>query len=61
MRSERHEQGSDNDGRCRLANGSTVGPPLIEQNFFDPLIEPSLQTCRAPEQWDTPPLPPAQG
>lgn len=61
MRSERQEQGSDELGRCRPAKGSTAGPPLIEQIFFDPLIEPSLQTCKAPEQWDTPPLLPEHG
>ena len=31
------------------------------QTFFDPLMEPSLQTNSSPAQCDTPPLPPEQG
>ena len=31
------------------------------QTFLDALIDPSLQTCLPPAQWDTPPFLPLQG
>ena len=45
--------------------GSTINPCGFasgpEQNFFDPLIEPSLQTNFPPAQCAMPPLPPEHG
>lgn len=39
----------------------TIGPPYPEQIFFDPLMEPSLQTKFPPAQWDMPPFRPEHG
>ena len=63
MRPERHAQSPALVACCGANRPRTAPPPPWGpvQAFFEPLIDPSLQTNSAPEHCDTPPLRPNTG
>lgn len=52
---ERHEQ-PEAAAEGPDSRGCAIEPNPAEQSFFDPLIEPSLQTKRGPAHLATPPF-----